>query len=305
MNTALELAINALSDPNTSTADAFRTLIVVARRMGADDLSQWLNAELNGYQAETDVPEYRSATALPIELHFDGPMQSWQKVHVSPHDLPEQLGGSLSKFALRVPIAELEALAAGEENARMPLPPVWVETYRHFMEEGQVPYPSMMILNKAALTMPATYLRGTIDRIKTAALNLALSLEDVSPEVGSPGGPKVTDIPKLAETLTVHLTQIHGNNATVAVGSGARAVSVAVGDVEAVFNHATDFLTESGVEEFRQALANDGDEPGVNTRTFLQKIKSNGVALAVGVASSGAYEGLLALLQQAFPGFKG
>jgi hypothetical protein len=163
----------------------------------------------------------------------------------------------------------------------------------------------MMILNKAALTMPATYLRGTIDRIKTAALNLALSLENVSPEAGSPGGPKVTDIPKLAETLTVHLTQIHGDNATVAVGAGARAVTVAIGDVNAVLNHAGDFLSKSGVEEFRQALADDGDEPGANTRTFLQKVKGNGVALVVGVASSGAYEGLIALLQQAFPGFKG
>jgi hypothetical protein len=97
--------------------------------MGADDLSQWLSAELNGYPPEAGVPEYRSATTLPIELHFDGPMQSWQKVHVSPDDLPEQLGGSLSKYALRVPIAELEALAAGDKDPQMPLPPVWVELF--------------------------------------------------------------------------------------------------------------------------------------------------------------------------------
>jgi hypothetical protein len=305
VTTALELAINALSEPKTSVADAFRALVVVSRRLGADDLSRWLHAELHGYTEEMDVAEYRNATALPIELHFDGPMRTWQKMHLSPNDLPEELGHSLSKYALRAPIAELEALVAGNEDPQMPLPPSWVELYRHFMEKGQVPHPSMMILNRAALTMPATYLSGIIDRIKTAALDLALSLEDVSPEAGSLGGPKVADTPGLAETLTVHLTQILGDNSAVAIGSGARVITTTTGDVGVVLTRASDFLSASGVEVFRQALAEDGDEPGVNTRHFLQKVKNSGVDLAVGIASSGAYEGLLALLHQAFPGFRG
>lgn len=303
MTSSLELAINALSDPQTSTPDAFRSLLVVARRMGASDLGEWLSGELNGYSAGAEVPEYRSATSLPIELHFDGPMQSWRKMHVSPSDLPAQLGENLASFALRVPIAELEALASGEDDPQMQLPPRWVELYRYYMSKGQVPYPEMMVLNKAAIAMPATYLRGTIDRIKTAALDLALSIEDVSPDVGSPGGPKVTDVPKLAETITVHITQIHGDGATVAVGAGSQAVKVEIGDLSGVLTAAKNLLSEDSIAELRNALADDGDEPGESTRTFLQKVKTGGATLAVGIASSGAYEGLVALLQQAFPGF--
>lgn len=305
MTSSLELAIKALSDPATLTADAFRSLLVVARRMGAADLSGWLSAELHGYAPYADVPEYRSATSLPIELHFDGPMQSRTKMRVSPGDLPAELGAGLSTHSLRMPIAELEALASGDEDPRMPLPPAWVELYRHFIGQGQVPYPSMMILNKAALMVPSTYLRGIIDRIKTAALDLALSLEDVSPEVGSPGGPKVADVPQLAQTVTIHLTQIHGDGANVAVGEGAQAFNVGVGDLTAVLEAAKSFLAASAVDEFQRALADDGDEPGDNTRTFLQKVKSGSATLAVGVASSGAYDGLAALLHQAFPGFMG
>lgn len=164
MTSSLELAINALSDPSTSTADAFRTLLVVSRRIGAPNLTGWLNAELNGYPPETEAPDYRSAKALPIELHFDGPMQSSTKMHLSPGDLPAELGASLASYALRDPIAELEALAAGDRNPQMPLPPMWGELYRHFIEQDKVPRPTMMILNRAALPIPSTYLRGTIDR---------------------------------------------------------------------------------------------------------------------------------------------
>lgn len=103
--------------------------------------------------------------------------------------------------------------------------------------------------------------------------------------------------------MNVYLTQIHGGGATVAVGAGAQSVTVNVGDLEAVLAYATSFLGASEVEDLRRAVADDGDEPGENTRTFLQRVRTNGAALAIGVTSSAAYEGLLALLRQAFPGF--
>jgi hypothetical protein len=302
---SLEIAIAALSDPQASTAGAFRTLYVVARRMSAEDLTAWLSAELNGYPADLGVPEYRSAKSLPIQLHFDGPMQSWQKMSVSPQDLPNELGGSLTNHSLRDPIAELEALCSGEQDPQMALPMMWVEMYRSFIDQNRVPRPEMMVLNKAALVIPTTYLRGTIDRIKTAALDLAMSLEDVSPEVGSAGGPRVPDNPKLAETVNLYMTQIYGEGSTVAVGPEGRAVKVELGDVEGVLRAAARLLAPEALDELRRALAADGEEPGANTHGFLTRVRGGGVVLAGGVASSGAYEALMALLHQAFPGFLG
>lgn len=305
VDSSLEIAINALSAPQVAPADALRTLYVVARRMRADDLTAWLYAELNGYSADAGVPEYRSAKSLPIQLHFDGPMQSWQKMSVSPGDLPDALSTSLTDYSLRDPIAELEGLCAGERDPQMALPMMWVEMYRHFIGENRVPRPEMMVLNKAALVIPSTYLRGKIDRIKTAALELAMSLEHVSPKAGSAGGPQVRDNPKLAETVNLYMTQIYGEGATLAVGPEANAVKIEVGDVEGVLRAAERLLAPDAIDELRRALTEDGDEPGGNTHRFLQRVKDGGVILAGGVASTGAYEGLVVLFHQAFPGFLG
>lgn len=49
MTTALEAAIDALSDPSVTMPDALRRLLVVSRRIGAEELTAWLRGELNGY----------------------------------------------------------------------------------------------------------------------------------------------------------------------------------------------------------------------------------------------------------------
>lgn len=76
MTTALEMAIEALSDPSVTLPDALRRLLVVSRRIGADDLSDWVRGELNGYPLDGELPTYRAGKHLPIKLRFDGPMQS-------------------------------------------------------------------------------------------------------------------------------------------------------------------------------------------------------------------------------------
>jgi hypothetical protein len=56
MPTALESAVDALSDPNVAVADALRRLLVVSRRIGAGDLSRWLMGELSGFGADEGSP---------------------------------------------------------------------------------------------------------------------------------------------------------------------------------------------------------------------------------------------------------
>ena len=184
----------------------------MARRMGAADLTAWLRAELDGYAKEAELPDYRWATGLPIRLVFDGPFQSRQSYDVSARDIPEQLGNGLSQMGLREPIAELEALASGEENPRSELPSVWLELYRHYISEGKAPHVEGMILNRASVIIPKTHLLGAIDRIRTSALDLALNLEEVAPDVGDAHGPQVSDNPALADTVNIYMTKIFSND---------------------------------------------------------------------------------------------
>jgi hypothetical protein len=109
----MERAIEALSDPGVSTADALRRLMVVARRIGALDLAAWIKRELAGY-ADEDVPEYRDGSGLPVAIRFDGYGGASSTRRMYPQELPVELSSVMDKFTMSMPIAELEALATGD-----------------------------------------------------------------------------------------------------------------------------------------------------------------------------------------------
>lgn len=84
---------------------------------------------------------------------------------------------------------------------------------------------------------------------------------------------------------------------------GAVAVQLQVGDLQGLLGAARSILDERGVEDLGTALGEDGGEPGDATRSFLERVRSGSYALAGGIAVNGAYDGLMALLGQVFPGF--
>jgi len=307
MATAMDRAIEALSDPSVSTADALRRLLVVARRIGAVDLSAWIKRELEGYGADDPTPDYRDASGLPISIRFDGYGGASSTRLMSAQDLPVPLSSVLDTFTMSMPLAELEALAGrdGDTDPQRQLPNSWLHRYRQLAEENRVPHMPMYIANHAAVLVPRTYLQGLIDRIKTVALNLALDIEEVSPSAGDTGGPTVESEPALREAVAAHMTVILATNSMVSVASGAGAVAVqlSVGDIAGLLAAARKILDERGVSDLDTALREDGGEPASATRRFLDRVRAGGYALAGGMAVNAAYEALVALLGQVFPGF--
>lgn len=235
----------------------------MARRMGAADLTAWLRAELNGYSDKEELPDYRWATGLPIRLIFDGLFGSRQSYNVSPGDIPESLGNELSKLGLRQPIAELEALASGEENPRTELPAAWLELYRYNISEGKAPHMEGMLLNRASVIVPRTHLLGAIDRIRTSALDLALSLEELSPDVGEANGPRVSDSPVLGDTINLYMTKIFNNDGALSIGPSGSATKVDIDKIEVIVNESGRFLSPNSVDELRRAISEDGGRPEI------------------------------------------
>lgn len=305
MATAMERAIDALSDPDVSIADAMRRLLVVARRIGAIDLSDWIRQELEGYKVLEGTPEYRDGRALPIAVRFDGYGGLSTTRRMSQRDLPAELSSVMDNFKLVMPLAELEALANdGDNNPQNQLPAYWLQRFRELAEEDRVPHLTRYVANHAAIEVPRTYLLGILDRIKTVALDLALDIEDVSPDAGDSGGPTVDTEPAIREAVASHMTVIYANNSSVSVasGAGAAAVQLQIGDLSGLLTAARSILDEAGVADLEAAILEDGDEPGASTRGFLHRVRSGGYALAGGLTVNGAYDGLVAMLGQVFPG---
>lgn len=310
MLTALEAAVHALSDPAVALPDALRRLLVVSRRIQADDLTNWLRGELNGFSGSEMVPDYRQGQHLPIRLHFDGPMHSSTALTVTAAELPSDLASVMDGIAFREPVAELQELASGSDDPQLQLPMAWIEIYRKFATSRTVPSIEMFVLNGATIVTPQTHLKGVLDRIRSTALDLVLSLEHVSGMAGDTDGPTVASEPKLAEQITVHLTQLFadgstitiGDNSTVASGNHSTAMSIAAGDIGALLKAAAALLQEDGVKGLAAALEADGGQPREATHGFLDRVRAGVYALAADVTTSAAYNALIALLHQAFPG---
>lgn len=310
MTTALESAISDLSNATVALPDALRRLLVVSRRIGSADLTEWLRGELNGYSGDVAAPIYRQGEHLPIKLHFDGPMHSSSTMTVTASELPERLSSVMTGMDFREPIAELEALARGEDNPELQLPMAWIALYRSLAEKEKVPSIYLHVLNRAGVMMPRTHLTGILDRVKSTALDLALSLEDLSPQVGDAGGPTVANEPRLAHEISVHLTQLFangttitvGDNATVASGTNAAAIRIEQGDIDGLLRAAGAFLQFEGIQALANAISSDGNTAAEATKSFLDRVKAGSYMLVGGITTNAAYDELLALLHQAFPG---
>lgn len=305
MPTALENAVAALSDQNVPLPDALRRLLVVSRRIGADTLAEWIGHELSGYSPDDSLPSYRSAAGLPVALRFVGPFQSSITRTFSVLELPHELRGAMDNVALREPLASCVALAGGPQDPELGFPIFWIERYRQLAEQNEAPRFEMMTLDHAAARFPRTHLLGVLDRIRTTGLELALSLEDISPEVGMPGGPTVKTDLDLARVVSVGVINVFGAGANVAMGDGAQAFQITPGDVPALLAAATSYLADEGIKALGAAIEADGKVAGSATKRVLEKVKGGAFALASGMSVNGAYDGLIQLLQMAFPGFGG
>lgn len=209
-------------------------------------------------------------------------------------------------FKLMMPLAEIAALADDgcDSDPQRQLPSHWLQRFRDLADENRVPHMPMFVANHAAIVVPRTYLLGILDRIKTAALDLALDLESASAEAGDNAGPTVDTEPALREAVESHMTMIFASNSSVSVASGVGAVAVQlqVGDLQGLLTAARSILDERGVEDLDAALGEDGGKPGDATLSVLDRVRSGGYSLAGGLAVNGAYDGLVALLGQVFPG---
>lgn len=306
MPTALERAIDQLSDPGVQLQDALRSLLVVGRRIAATELCKWIRQELAGY--ESAVPQYRHIDGLDVTILLDGPGGSTQTIRVPLVTLPKGLELPVQYGDVTSSIAELQSLAGEDSAAYKHVPDYWLQRYRERAARNEVPSYYLMVINRARVEIPKANLLAVLDGIRTAALELALDLEDVSSEVGLPGGLDVNNSAELKQVVNASVVNMFhgggqfnvGEGTNLAIGTGATAVRVEPGDVEGLLSAAAAYLQPDGVEALREALAEDGDKPGAKTRGVLDKIKVGTYGLVGNMLASGAYDGILALIEMTF-----
>lgn len=218
---------------------------------------------------------------------------------VSPVGLPEEFLNAWFRFTGRQPIADLEELAAGEQDPSRQWDAYTVQQYNGFVDScnGGAGFELMMLLS-ATQTIPRNQIRGIISSVRTTALQLALDLEDISPEAGEPGGPTTTGNLEVRQVTNNLNFAIYGDGNNIAAGSEIHQKSnVTKGDVKSLLDAAKALgLEDDGLAALEKAVKEDGTGPGARTSVFLDKVKAGAYSIGGGVTSNIAADQLMQMV---------
>ena len=300
--TLLDEIIGGAADDSVSTASLLRKVKIVSRRLGADDIEHWVDAELNGYDDEDPLPTYRGPIAAQAIGTYAGPMQSRAKHWLPSVGVPDP-DFTEHHFMVRLSqaLVELEAFAGSDSDPRRPWSSWAVMKWNEWEGQGKVPHFEMMSLIHADALVSSATVRGIIDVIRNRALDFALDLQVAYPDAGEPGGPTVAE-PGVQQVVNHNTNNIYGDGNQIAVGTGnVQTTTVNKGDLLSLLGAARRLgLGDDALAELTAAVVGDDDTDDKRSRlaAFADKVRSGAFVLIGGVTADLAATGVIDLGSQ-------
>lgn len=240
-----ELQREAL-DPSVSVTQLLRRAKVVAVKLKLDMVSDWLDSELNGYEDEGAVPEYRIQAG---QAKWFNPVHGWLPIHG-----PSSIMDKLAFRKVQQPISSLEDYVRRPDG----------EWHVPFSQElikalfTKQPYPP----SQAGVFLDVSRFVEIVDRVRGKVLDWALDLERAG--ITGEGLSFSPAEQKKASHVTIKIEQMHGNlmsgdvsgaNARANIGSTDQSTNQIVlgdvfGDLKTAIEHGV-----SGEEQVRLLAA--------------------------------------------------
>ena len=288
----LQEIIETSRHSDTSVTQLLRSLRVLAARGNVDDLTEWVRRELNGYGSGDALPPYRGPFAGHAMGTFSGPFGAEETLALPDFGFPGRFKG-LFNLELRGPMAELERMLAvdsAKSQLRFHWPANSVVMANQLMEQGKVP--RLRGYGLAGVWVPITVniLVTAVDGVRNHILDLALELEQVSPELGSVAGATAEHREEISAKF--HQVIIASNVQVGETFSPNYGISIAPGDPASLDR----YLAALGIDdvESRKELikaaenARSQGETDVKSNNKLQAIisKMSGFAQRTGAAAT-------------------
>jgi hypothetical protein len=147
---------NDIRRSGKSVTEILRTAKLISAKLGLREISEWIDAELNGYIAD-NAPEYR--TIRGGSLYVFKPNQGWQ------------FAGDVGNWARRTgqSISELEEMATGETVSSVPNPRFPLKSI------GPVFFDSSALPQKVEFS--SLQIKQILEAVKNKLLDWAIELE--------------------------------------------------------------------------------------------------------------------------------
>jgi hypothetical protein len=289
--------IDLLSRDDGSLSDALLKTKVLLHRLGKKGLVVWVNAELNGYEADAGLPTYRVVAARVLAniaaYTFRSEGHAIPLQHLSENDITR-----LQSHEVRAPVGLLEGRDK-ESKLTIPLPMEANALLAQGLANG-------VHINSAWCELNEQEIKRIPINVRSRLLDFALELRDA---IGDDAGDsEIVEKSKHIDTQSMFYNAIFGPNATVIYSGASSQINVDVKSGNLVSLETA--LGRVGVptdeiEALKQAIADDKatgrtalDGKAGNWFTKLLGKAMNGtVSVGVDVVSSTVAKALTTYLQ--------
>src|SRR5580698_616352 len=243
-----------------------RKFLVLAHELHSGPLKDWINNELDGYPAKSELPDYRILPTIGAIGLFEG--QAFLQVHrpIPSMFLKPEHQDWAEKVRVTESIKSLEHLRdLPSDTVSYPWDANLVLVYRDKL------FGEWRLLS-ARQSVPKSAIAGILeDKVRTRALRMALELRD---ELG-----EVQDLNKAGEARALQIDRVVLSNISgdvyVSTGQSNMSIqqqSIAVGDwtqLEKVLRKTG--LSEPEIHELSEALNRDDKKLGANTEGWIKR----------------------------------
>lgn len=159
----IELQRDALSG-TVPVSDLLRKALVVAKKLKISEFEKWVANELNGYEKDEDIPQYRRIRGVAKAWN---PVHGWQPIAFPDNEMEEIVSGDVCYQT----IAEIESLLKKSPD---------LDTFekQFTAEQAQLLRKSINFHTEITLIIPSTSLVKIVDVVKTIILNWSMKLEE-------------------------------------------------------------------------------------------------------------------------------
>jgi hypothetical protein len=241
-----------------------RRCLVLEHRVKNRKLKSWVNKELDGYEIDDRLPDYRKVRTNSQGFLVGVGGTQINNQPLSLYVMEEKHREMMATLALRQPISSYDMRPNKESDALIPWPP-------HLTIKYQSSFYPEFVLNRAWQVLPDSVLAGLIDTVRNRVLRFSLEFQDDLGEVDD-------NLSKLAPAKIEQsvINNIYGGNNVIAASAEniqqISNITVTQNDLAAL----TDALKTLGIGESdlqQLTAAIDQDSNGHSTPTLGAKVK--------------------------------
>lgn len=234
--------INELVDSKTSISAPLLKTLVLANRLGNDELLNWVKQELDGYKSVENIPSYRICNCQIIGDYNNGNYKV-TKYQIPLNNLKEDIQDKLQSINFFEGVASLESMITNSGGNTLEIP-LDTDVVRYVQNHLQGHNPRLQLLNLSKRFSPNMIIE-ILSKIRHRLLNFMLKIEK---EFGEET--EFEDLKNEEKLIQYFMSQtiISGDGNVVNNGSDSK-ISATINISKGNKNYLEDELKKMGVSE--------------------------------------------------------